>query len=247
MLASSVFSNEAISAVNIVKTFRKRNAIANLSISIPEGRRVALLGPNGAGKSTALKIICGILKPDYGEVRIRGMEPNSAEAKKALGFLPEDASPYPTLSVRENLEYIGAIRGTEDLDGRINELADILSISEYMEMRVSALSRGNRQKVSVALSLIHRPEIMVMDEPLNYLDIPTQENLITLFSEMKGTFLVSTHIMSIAEKLTDHVIIISRGQEIWSGSTVELRNMGHGQETIEQIVSRLMKGVSPSS
>lgn len=247
MLVDSNFSNEAISAVSIVKSFKERKAIANLSISIPEGRRVALLGPNGAGKSTALKIICGILKPDYGEVRIRGMEPNSPGAKKALGFLPEDASPYPTLSVRENLEYIGAIRGTENLGGRIDELVSILGISEYMKMRVSALSRGNRQKVSVALSLIHRPEIMVMDEPLNYLDIPTQESLISLFSEMKGTFLISTHIMSIAEKLTDHVIIISRGQEIWSGSTDELRNMGHGQESIEQIVSRLMKSVPTGS
>lgn len=240
-------SDEAISALSIVKNFKERKALSNLNISIPNGRRVALLGPNGAGKSTALKIICGILKPDYGEVKIRGMEPNSPEAKKILGFLPEDASPYPTLSVRENMEYIGAIRGTDNLDSRIDELVNTLGLSEYMEMRVSALSRGNRQKVAVALSLIHRPEIMVMDEPLNYLDIPTQENLISLFSEMKGTFLVSTHIMSIAEKLTDYVIIISRGQEIWNGSTEDLRSMGHGQESIEQIVSRLMRSVSSNS
>lgn len=242
----SSFSDQAISALNIVKSFKDRKAISNLNISIPEGRRVALLGPNGAGKSTALKVICGILKPDYGEVRIRGLEPNSQGAKKLLGFLPEDASPYPTLSVRENLEYIGAIRSTENLDSRIDDLVNILGLSEYMEMRVSALSRGNRQKVAVALSIIHRPEIMVMDEPLNYLDIPTQENLISMFTEMKGTFLVSTHIMSIAEKLTDHVIIIARGQEIWNGSTEDLRSMGHGQESIEQIVSRLMKSVSAS-
>ncbi len=246
-MLESNYSSEAISALSIVKTFKDRKALSNLNISIPKGRRVALLGPNGAGKSTALKIICGILKPDYGEVRIMGSEPNTPEAKKILGFLPEDASPYPTLSVRENLEYIGAIRSTYDLESRIDELVNTLGISEYMEMRVSALSRGNRQKVAVALSLIHRPEIMVMDEPLNYLDIPTQENLISLFTEMKGTFLVSTHIMSIAEKLTDYVIIISRGQEIWSGSTEDLKNMGHGQESIEQIVSRLMRSVSSNS
>ncbi len=247
MLLETNYSNEAISAIGIVKSFKERKALSNLNISIPEGRRVALLGPNGAGKSTALKIICGILKPDYGEVRIMGHSPNSPEAKKMIGFLPEDASPYPTLSVRENMEYIGAIRETDDLGSRIDELVNTLGLSEYMEMRVSALSRGNRQKVAVALSLIHRPEILVMDEPLNYLDIPTQENLISMFSEMKGTFLVSTHIMSIAEKLTDHVIIISRGQEIWNGSTEDLRNMGHGQESIEQIVSRLMRSVSSNS
>ncbi len=243
MLQSSSFSSEAISAINIVKNFRERKALSNLNIRIPEGRRVAILGPNGAGKSTALKIICGILKPDYGEVKIRGHEPNSPEAKKVLGFLPEDASPYPTLSVRENLEYIGAIRSTEELGDRIHELVNTLGISEYLENKVSALSRGNRQKVAVALSIIHRPEIMVMDEPLNYLDIPTQESLISMFSEMRGTFLVSTHIMSIAEKLTDYVIIIARGQEIWNGPTDDLRKMGHGQESIEQIVSRLMKSV----
>lgn len=236
-----------ISALSIVKKFQGKTALNNLNIRVECGQRVALLGPNGAGKSTALKIISGILKPDYGEARIRGNISTGAEAKKMLGYLPEDASPYPMLSVRENMDYIGAIRSTEGLDDRIEELLDILALREYETYKVSALSRGNRQKLAVALSIIHRPEVMVMDEPLNYLDIPTQESLISMFRKMNGTFLVSTHIMSIAERLTERIIIISRGQEIWHGSTSDLKAMGKEKDTIEEIVSRMMVNVSNNS
>lgn len=234
----------AIEVSNIVKTFGNRDAVKGLTFNVRKGERVALLGPNGAGKSTTLKIIAGLLKPENGDVRLAGYSPTDMEAKRLLGYLPEDASPYMSLSVKENLEYIGAIRGTENLSDRVEELFDLLDLRQYQRTKTNKLSRGNRQKLAFALSLVHRPEIIIMDEPLNYLDIPTQEKVIDWLMTMKASFLVSTHIMSIAERLTEKVIIISNGQTIWSGDIHELRNFGQPQEPVERIVARMMSNVS---
>lgn len=222
------------------KRFGATEALNGLSFRIRCGERVSLLGPNGAGKSTTLKIIAGLLKPDAGEVLLKGYTPNSIEAKRLMGYLPEDPSPYISLSVQENLEYIGSIRGTPDLPERIEYLIKLLSLDRYRKARTSALSRGNRQKLALALSIIHNPRILIMDEPLNYLDIPSQENVFRMLKEMDATFLVSTHIMSIAERLTERVVMISNGHPIWEGTIEELREKGDRSEPIESIVSRLM-------
>lgn len=236
--------DKAIEVNNIYKRFGDKEAVKGLSFSVSRGERVALLGPNGAGKSTTLKIIAGLLKPEEGEARLGGYLPTDIEAKRMLGYLPEDATPYMSLSVRENLEYIGAIRETENLHDRVNDLFDLLDFREYERTKTNNLSRGNRQKLALALSIVHRPNVIVMDEPLNYLDIPTQERVIDFLMEMKASFLVSTHIMSIAERLTEKVIIISNGQTVWQGYIQDLRKFGDPQEPVEKIVARMMKSVS---
>jgi ABC-2 type transport system ATP-binding protein len=114
-------------------------------------------------------------------------------------------------------------------------------LNSYRKFRTNNLSRGNRQKLALALSLIHSPKILIMDEPLNYLDIPSQERIMELLNDMEATFLVSTHIMSIAERLTEKVVMISKGHHIWEGTIEELRERGTQSEPIESIVSRLMK------
>ncbi|MEM0158286.1 MAG: ABC transporter ATP-binding protein [Thermoplasmataceae archaeon] len=236
---------DCIQALNVVKYYGKFRALNGLNISVQCGRRVALLGPNGAGKSTALKLLAGLIFPDNGEVLIKGLDPASTEAKSLLGYLPEDAVPYISLSVRENLEYVAAIRGIQDSEERIDSLIDLLNLNDYENMKVTKISRGTRQKVSVAISIIHNPEIVLMDEPLNYLDIPAQLNVIKLLSGMNSTFLISTHILSIAEKLTDDVIIISHGQEIWKGKREDLKKLGENEgDTVETIIARLMENAS---
>ena len=117
----------------------------------------------------------------------------------------------------------------------------LLELDKYRKFRTNNLSRGNRQKLALALALIHSPKILIMDEPLNYLDIPSQEKIMELLDEMQATFLVSTHIMSIAERLTLRVVMISNGRHIWEGTIEELRERGTQRESIESIVSRLMK------
>ncbi len=233
--------DNCIELEGIHKSFGSTEALKDLTFSIKCGEKVSLLGPNGAGKSTTLKILAGLLKPDSGDASIRGNPPNSIEAKRLIGYLPEDPSPYISLSVQENLEYIGSIRGTPDLENRVEYLINLLDLGSYRKFRTNNLSRGNRQKLALALSLIHSPKILIMDEPLNYLDIPSQEKIMELLNDMQATFLVSTHIMSIAERLTHRVVMISRGHHIWEGTIEELRERGTQSEPIESIVSRLMK------
>jgi ABC-2 type transport system ATP-binding protein len=229
--------------MNITKTFGQTRAINGLTVDISCGNRVALLGPNGAGKSTVLKLLVGLMKPDFGDITLGGYPVDSMEAKKLLGYLPEDATPYISLTVKENLQYVGAIRGVQDLESRIDYLVSELGLQDFLSTKILKVSRGTRQKVSVAMSIIHQPRIVLMDEPLNYLDIPSQENVIQILSRMNSTFLISTHIMSIAERLTDDVIIMARGQEIWKGKRNELRNLGQSDEPVEAIISRMMKNV----
>ncbi len=224
------------------KSYGKNVALNNVSFSIPCGERYALLGPNGAGKSTTLRLLVGLLKPDSGLVKISGYDPSSPEAKRVLGYLPEDATPYRTLSVRENLEYIAALRGVKDAaDAAVKFEAD-LGLAEYEKAKVGKLSRGNLQKLSIAMALIHRPRIVLLDEPLNYLDIPTQERVFKMLTSLDSTQIVSTHIMSIATRLTDRVIMLAKGMVVWNGTIEKLRSLGHEEEPIESVVARLMTG-----
>jgi ABC-2 type transport system ATP-binding protein len=232
---------KAIEFREVSKYYGKVLALDNVTFEIPLNSRFALLGPNGAGKTTTLKLIAGLLRPNQGYIKIMGYEPETIEAKRLLGYLPEDAQPYRTLSVRENLEYIGALRNVENLDDRIDELLDLLSLREYEKAKVGRLSRGNVQKLAIALAIIHKPKILLLDEPLNYLDIPTQEIVIKILNSMNSTMLVSTHIMSIASRLTENVLMIAKGKLIWSGKINDLRKLGNEDEPLETIVSRMMK------
>lgn len=233
-------SGPCIDVRDVSKSYGKTTALERISFSIPCGARYALLGPNGAGKSTTLRLLVGLLKPDWGEIKIAGYDPLSAEAKRVIGYLPEDASPYRTLSVRENLEYIAALRGVADpVDAAARYLNDF-GLLQYERAKVGKLSRGNMQKLALALAIVHNPKIVLLDEPLNYLDIPTQERVFKMLKSLDSTQIVSTHIMSIATRLTDRVIMISQGNVVWNGSIEELRKLEQGEETIEAVVARLM-------
>lgn len=242
---NSEFTDASIQLNDVDKSYGKVVALKGLSFQLASGQKCALLGPNGAGKSTTLKLLVGLLKPDRGEVKVGGIDPSSTEARKILGYLPEDASPYRTLSVRENIEYIGALREVENLKERIDFLLDTLTLREYERAKVGRLSRGNSQKLALALSIIHSPKILLLDEPLNYLDIPTQENVISMLNDEKtSTQLVSTHIMSVAGRLTDHVIIISHGAVVWTGMISDLKKLGAEDEPVEKIVARMLTRVA---
>jgi ABC-2 type transport system ATP-binding protein len=225
---------------HVSKSYGPVLALNDLNINIPVGGRFALLGPNGAGKSTTLKLLVGSLRPESGYVRILGSSPESREAKSVVGYLPEDALPYRMLSVRENLEYIAALRGVPDVRGRTEYLLDELDLRQYEKANVGRLSRGNTQKLAIALALVHSPKVLLLDEPLNYLDIPTQEKVISMLDKLEGTHLVSTHIMGIANRLTDSVVMISKGQVLWEGTIDELRKKGSHDEPIETVVARMM-------
>ena len=233
----------ALSMESVVKTFGKVRAVDGVDIHIKDGERVALLGENGAGKSTTIRIISGLMRPDSGMVRIYGFRPSSVDAKRYIGYLPEDASPYLNLSIRENLDYIGTIRKTENLQEKIEFFLDLLGLKSVEKQKPLTLSRGNRQKLCLALSIIHGPRFAIMDEPLNYLDIPTQEKVFQYFEKMNATFLISTHILSIAKRLTEKIIILSSGKKVWEGKIAELEELKGESKSIETTVSELMRNV----
>lgn len=237
---SSGSSNVSIELSHVSKSYGQVPALSDLDFQIPVRGRFALLGPNGAGKSTTLKLLVGSLKPDTGYVKVQGFSPDSKEAKSLVGYLPEDALPYRMLSVRENLEYIGALRNVPDVKGRVDFLLDELDLRQYEKANVGRLSRGNTQKLALALALIHSPRVLLLDEPLNYLDIPTQERVIGLLDRLEGTHLISTHIMSIANRLTDSVVMISKGMFLWEGTIEDLKKKGTPEEPIEKVVARMM-------
>ncbi|WP_393972072.1 ABC transporter ATP-binding protein [Oxyplasma meridianum] len=237
-------SGICIEMKEVTKKYDSISALNGIDMEIPCGARYSLIGPNGAGKSTTLKILVGLLKPDSGKVTVGGFDPVTNQAKGIIGYLPEDAYPYINLTLKENLEYIGAIRGVEDPKSRAMDLIEKLDLLPYRYTKVSQLSRGNRQKLSVALAIVHHPKVILLDEPLNYLDIPTQASVIKMLDDLKATYLVSTHIMEIAEKLSRNVIIIGHGRVTWNGTMDHLRKMAENGERIEEVVARLMKDVA---
>lgn len=236
-------AEECINMEGVVKSYDKTTALNNLSIRIPCGERYALLGPNGAGKSTTLKLLVGLIYPDTGDISILGNDPRSMEAKRLIGYLPEDASPYVNLSVRENLEYLASLRGLNDIRETSDNIMDTLDLRQYEKYKVNKLSRGNRQKLSIGLAIMHKPKVLLLDEPLNYLDIPTQEAVTELLNSYDATILCSTHIMSIAEKLTKNILVIAKGSVVWTGSMDDLKALGSADESVERIVSKMMVNV----
>ncbi|MGC8570183.1 ABC transporter ATP-binding protein [Caldivirga sp.] len=235
-----------ISVEGLVKSFNGVRALDGLTFSVECGDSVALLGPNGAGKTTTMRIIAGLLKPDSGVVKVCGFDviKEPKKAKACLGYLPEDAAPFMNLTVRENLEYVGLVRGLSNIKDAVEWVSQTLGLNGLMSVRPSSLSRGNRQRVALAMAIIHRPKVLLLDEPLNYLDIPTQENVVELLLSMRRegtTMLISTHIMSVAERLTNRVIMINRGRLVWEGSISELMMLVKPGERIEETVARMLK------
>ncbi|MGC8583398.1 MAG: ABC transporter ATP-binding protein [Thermoproteus sp.] len=234
-----------ISAEGLKKRYGRTVALDGVSFEVPCGGAAALLGPNGAGKSTTLRILAGLLKPDEGSAKICGydVQRQPKEAKACMGFLPEDAVPFLNLTVRENLEYVAALRGIDD--SAVDWAIKALGLEELEGKLASSLSRGNRQRLALALAIVHRPRVLLLDEPLNYLDIPAQESVIKMLKEMNAAgaaLLVSTHIMAIAERLAKDVFVINRGRIVWRGTMEELKAMAQDAgERIEEVVARLMR------
>jgi len=234
-----------IAAEGLRKRYGDVAALDGVTFEVPCGGAVALLGPNGAGKSTTLRILAGLLRPDAGVARLCGydVQRQPREAKACMGFLPEDAAPFLSLTVRENLEYVAALRG---LDGSAVDWAvEALGLGDLEDRLASSLSRGNRQRLALALAIMHKPRVLLLDEPLNYLDIPAQESVIKMLRGMNAagaTIFVSTHIMSVAERLAREVLVINRGRIVWRGAMEELKAMAQDAgERIEEVVARLMR------
>jgi ABC-2 type transport system ATP-binding protein len=221
-----------ISAKGLIRKYGNFTAVDDVSFEIPDGQVVGLLGHNGAGKTTIMKMLTGFLEPTGGSVAIDGhdVETDRAAAQALIGYLPENCPIYPEMTVIDFLDYAAELRGVPagERSDRLREAIAATELGEKALEPISSLSRGYRQRVGVAQAILHRPKIIILDEPTNGLD-PTQINhmrsLIKRLAQ-NATVMISTHILQEIQAIADRVIVIHRGKKALDSSLAELRKGG---------------------
>ncbi len=226
-----------IEVEGISKKYNSVLAVDNISFEVKKGEVVGFLGPNGAGKTTTLRILTGYFPPTQGRCKIAGydIEENPVEAKKHVGYLPENNPLYHEMKVVEYLEFAGRLRGVEDLWKRIKEVVEICRIQEVVKKSIGELSKGYKQRVGLAQAILHQPDILIMDEPTEGLDPNQVVEVRELIKELgkEKTVLLSTHRLSEVEVTCERIIIINRGRIVADGSREELHQMWEGKEVVE--------------
>ena len=219
---------------NLTKTYGKRLAVDGISVSVEKGEIVGFLGPNGAGKTTTMRMITGYLMPTSGEVSVADydMRTHSLEARRLIGYMPEIVPLYTDMTTRRYLEYVGRLRGLDKRRVRIRtaEVVEICHLEEYIDVILSKLSKGFRQRVGLAQAIIHEPEVLILDEPTVGIDpiqvAQTRELIKQLGKE--HTILLSTHILPEVSMICERVIIIHRGKIVAEDRIENLSTVLHG-------------------
>ena len=217
------------------------SALEDVSFSCEDGKIFGLLGPNGAGKTTALRIMATLLKPDSGSVKVSGYDTvkQSTEVRKRIGFLTSDMKLSGNLSPDELMNFFGELNhiSKEQLSSTKEQLVRYLGMGDFVNKPVEKLSTGMKQKTSIAVSLIHNPQVIIFDEPTNGLDIISSKVVTDFLKDFKKqgkTVIISTHIMPEAEKLCDTIGLIFEGHLIECGTKEELFKK-YSQDSIEDI------------
>lgn len=229
-----------IEVSHVSRNFGTFRAVNDVSFSIPTGQIVGLLGPNGAGKTTTMRMITGFLAPTEGKILIDGIDvaENPVETKKKIGYMPESAPLYGEMIVEDYLKYVAQIHG-ENPEERIPQLCQECGLKEIMDKNISELSRGNRQRVALAHSLMANPEILILDEPTSGLDPNQVEDVRNIIREIgkTRTVIVSTHILSEVETICSRAIIISGGKLVADSPIDELKQRFGNELAIKILVA----------
>jgi len=235
---------------SLCKSFGEINAVRNVTFTAENGKVTGLLGPNGAGKSTTLRILYGLLTQDSGDALIDGVEIKSDRllAQRKIGVLPDSHGLYIRLTAREHIHYFGRLHDVDRnlLETRTNELIRLLNMESIADRRVEGFSQGERMKVCLARSLIHDPPNVLLDEPTNGLDVMTTRTVREIILELKQrdiTVLFSSHLMHEVSRLCDHIIIVSEGSIVASGSTDKIRAAAQ-EDNLEDAFVKLVEGVT---
>lgn len=234
---------------NISKEFKDIKAVDNLSFHVSEGEIVGLLGENGAGKTTTLRMISTMLKPTKGTIEVNGYdvirEPSKVRGEIGILF-GGDVGLYDRLSARENIEYFGRLYGMtqKKINKKMEELIKDLGMEEYIDRKAGKFSRGMKQKVSIARSIIHSPKVMLFDEPSTGLDVSATRIIHEFILKCKNEnkiILLSSHSMTEVEKLCDRIIIIQKGRLIEEG-TIEQLKKKYDNYNLEEVFIKLIGG-----
>lgn len=235
----------SIEVKNLFKYYGQQAAVNDVSFSVKQGEILGFLGPNGAGKSTSMKIITGFIPSHSGEVTVCGLkvDVDNLEARKLIGYLPENNPLYLDMYVKEYLEFVGGIYKINKLKSRVNEMIDAVGLGIEQNKKIGALSKGYRQRVGLAQAIIHDPKVLILDEPTSGLD-PNQlveiRELIRTIGQQK-TVMFSTHIMQEAEAICDRLVIINKGRIVANDRALSLQEKNEEQTSyieFDQVVSK---------
>jgi ABC-2 type transport system ATP-binding protein len=221
----------------VTKRFAAHTAVDGLSLTVPPGSIYGLLGPNGAGKTTTIRMIMNILVPDEGQVQLFGGAGTAREYADRIGFLPEERGLYPKMKVLDVLIFLAQVRGLDRSTARGKALAwlERLGLSDWNLKKVSDLSKGMQQKVQIISTLLHDPDLILLDEPFSGLDPVNAEVILETVIDLSRrgkTILLSTHIMEQAEKICSHVGIIARGRMVVDGSLTQIKETRGGRNLV---------------
>jgi ABC-2 type transport system ATP-binding protein len=232
-----------ISVRNLTKTFGPTVAVDDISFEVTSGEVLGFLGPNGAGKTTTMRVLTCYLTPDKGDVTIAGFDirEDSLEVRRRVGYLPENAPVYQDMDVASYLAFVAEVRGIakSEIPGRIRAMIDTCGLERVMGRNIGQLSKGFKQRVGLAQTLIHDPDILILDEPTTGLD-PSQiieiRELIKAIGKER-TVILSTHILPEVEATCSRVLIINEGRIVASGTPEELQAVAGGEQTVYVSVS----------
>ncbi|WP_034549780.1 ABC transporter ATP-binding protein [Carnobacterium funditum] len=229
---------------NLRKSFGSNEVLKGVDFAVYPGEIIGYIGTNGAGKSTTVKMILGLLKPDAGEITIFGnaLNENETTYKTRIGYVPENADLYETLTAEEYFLFVGQLYGLNEKTIRQKSFAMMtaMKIESAFRTRLSAFSKGMRQKVLIISSLLHNPTILFWDEPLNGLDANSVLIIKEILAQLKAegkTIFYSSHIMDTVEKISDRILILNHGQIVADGPFNEIRHEAEG--TLEDLFNEL--------
>ena len=219
----------AVSATGLVKRFGERRVVDGLDLAVPYGAIYGVLGPNGAGKTTTLRTLLGILEPDEGSRALLGCA-FPREVSDRVGYLPEERGLYPQMKAREAIAFMGALRGLDWKTGRARAavLMEAAGLGHAVDSKIRKLSKGMAQLVQLLGSVVHSPDLLVLDEPFSGLDPVNQERLEALIvaeRDRGATILFSTHVMAHAQRLCDRLAIIAGGKRRFEGTVDDARGL----------------------
>jgi ABC-2 type transport system ATP-binding protein len=221
---------DAVVLDRVRKNFGDFVAVNDVSLRIPQGSIYGFLGPNGAGKTTTIRMMMSIFYPDSGTISILG-QPNSEVIKDRLGYLPEEKGLYKNMKAGDLVAYFGRLKGMSKADARAkgNALLEKFGLGEWINAKCKALSKGMGQKVQILATLMHDPELVILDEPFSGLDPVNTEVVRDIILDMKRagkTVIFSTHVMEHAEQICDHVLLINKGRILIDGPITKVRATG---------------------
>ncbi len=234
----------------VTKTFGSKKAVDHLDLKIKAGELFAFLGPNGAGKTTTIKMVCGLLSPTAGVVRVGGYAAGSPEARQLLAYVPDQPYLYEKLTGREFLRFVVEMYGSNHKASarRLEELIETFEMSDYVDDLCESYSQGMKQRIVFASALIHNPKVLIVDEPLVGLDPRSARIVKDLFVSQARSgvaVLMSTHLLSIAEELADTIGIVDHGRMLALGTLAELREQLQLHGPLEDLFLQLTGGTRP--